>query len=554
MGIYDIFDIGRLGIKAQQTAIQVTSHNIANINTDGYSRQEVVFDEAAPVNGNPGQVGRGVNVASIRRKYDSFIEGQLLDSKQSFGNLELQKSALAKLETIFYDSQGTGINNLLDDFFKSFQDVSANPSGTPERISLLSKAGAFADTVNNTYSSLVQVQKDVNAQISQTVTNINNLTSQISDLNVKISEAENVGQNANDFRDKRGQLLNDLAKKINIQSYEGANGQISVIGAGSALLVDKGTSWNLGVKNNADNNGYYNVVYNPSGSNSADITNSISNGNLKGLITIRDTTTSGVIDKIDRFAASVANEINQVHRGGFGLDGSTGVNLFTPALEAGDAASVSAGSANSNKSNVNVSIDDPTKLTYQNYELTFSNGSYTIKNKTTNNLQSNVYSNPSVFTFEGLSFNITGTHADGDTFSISAHKDAAKNLKVALTTSETDKIAAATVSDSNRGDNRNAVAISQLQDKLTVDGNSSFNGYYSSIVGAIGADSQYASSSFAAQDFSMKQMKNMRESVSGVSLDEEMTNIMKFQRAYEASARLITVGDELLQTLIGMVK
>ncbi|MDD5434008.1 MAG: flagellar hook-associated protein FlgK [Nitrospira sp.] len=554
MGIYDIFDIGRLGIKAQQTAIQVTSHNIANINTDGYSRQEVVLDEAAPVNGDPGQVGRGVNVSGIRRKYDNFIEAQLLDSKQSYGNLDLQKSALAKLETMFYDSQGTGINNLLDDFFKAFQDVSSNPSGTPERISLLSKAGAFADTVNNTYSSLVQLQKDVNAQISQTVTDINSLTSNIADLNVKIGAAENIGQNANDLRDKRGQYLNDLAEKINIQFYEGSGGQISVIGAGSALLVDKGSSWNLGVTNNADNNGYYNVVCNPSGSNSTDITSSISNGKLKGLITIRDTTTSGVIDKLDRFAASVANEVNQLHRGGFGLDGSTGVNLFTPASEAGDAASVSAESANSNKSGVAVSIDDPSKLTYQNYELTFSSGSYIIKNKSTNNLQSNVYADPSVFTFEGLSFNITGAHADGDTFSISAHKEAAKNLTVALTTSETDKIAAATVSTNNRGDNGNAIAMSQLQDKLSIDGDSSFNGYYSSIVGAIGADSQYASSSFAAQDFSMKQIKNMRESVSGVSLDEEMTNIMKFQRAYEASARLITIGDELLQTLIGMVK
>lgn len=554
MGIYDIFDIGKRGIRAQQTAIQVTSHNITNINTEGYSRQEVIFDESSPVNGNPGQIGKGVNAASIIRKYDSFIEGQLLDSRKSFGNLDIQKSALSKLEAMFYDSQGTGINKLLDDFFKSFQDLSSNPSGTPERISLLSKAGALADTVNNTYSSLDQMQKDINTQIKQTVGNINSIASQISDLNVKICEAENTGQNANDLRDKRGQFLNDLADKIDMQFYEDNSGQVSVIAAGSAMLVEKGKSWNLDVESNADNNGYYNVVFDPTGDNSLDITDAISNGKLNGLITIRDTTITGIIDKVDRFAASVANEINQVHRGGYGLDGSTGVNLFTPGFEAGDAVSVSSMSANSNKNGVSVTIADPSELTYQNYELTFSSGSYIITNKSTNNLQSGVYSDPAAFTFEGLSFNITGAHADGDTFTISAHKDTAKNLEVALTTTETNKISAAAVSDNNRGDNRNAVAISQLQDKMTLDGTSTFSGYYSSIVGEIGSDSQYASNSYSAQDYSLKQLGNMRDSVSGVSLDEEMTNLLKFQRAYQASARLITIADDLLQTLIGMVK
>lgn len=554
MGIYDIFDIGKHGIRAQQTAIQVTSHNIANINTPGYSRQEVTFDEADPVNGNPGQIGKGVNAATIKRKYDSFIEGQLVDSRESFANLDVQKSALSKLETMFYDSQGTGINKLLQDFFKAFQDLSANPSGTPERISLLSKAEAFADTINSTSSNLNQLQKDMNTQINQTVTNINSLTSQIADLNVKISQAENGGQNANDFRDKRGSLLNDLSEKVDISFYEDTSGQVSIIGAGSALLVEKGKSWNLGVESNADNKGYYNIVFDPSGNNSVNITNSISSGKLKGLVTIRDNTTAGIIDKVDRLAAAVANEINQVHRGGFGLDGSTGSNLFTPAFEAGDAASVSAQSTNTNKTGVGVTINDPSLMTYQDYELTFSSGSYIITNKTTNELQSNVYADPSVVTFQGLSFNITGAHADGDIYTISAHKDAAKNLSVALSSSETDKIAAATVNTGNRGDNRNAVAIAQLQDKLSVDGTSTFNGYYSSIVGAVGADSQYVNSSFTAQDFSLKQMENMRESVSGVSLDEEMTNLMKYQRAYEASARLITVGDDMLQTLLGMLK
>lgn len=551
--INDIFDIGKLGLKAQQAAIQTTSHNIANVNTEGYSRQDVIFEETTPLNGSPGQVGTGVNVKAIQRKYDSFIEGQITDARESYGNLDVQRSSLSKIENLFYNSQGTGLNTLLDDFFNALQDLSANPSGTPERVVLLSKAGALADKINKAYSDLVQLQKDMNTQITQTVDDINGITSQIADLNKKISQAENIGQNANDYRDMRGRLLNDLAEKINIQSFEDGTGQITVIGAGSALLVERGNSWKLGVESNPDNNGYYNIVTNPSGSNSVNLINSISDGKLKGLLTIRDSTTSDVINKLDRFAAAIANEVNQVHRSGYGLDGSTGINFFTPAFEAGDSVSAAALSTNSGTGNVSVTINNPALLTYQDYELTFSGGNYTITNKSTNTSSTGAYTSPTTFTFEGLSVNITGTHAAGDTYTVSAYKDAAKNIQVAIAISDSDKIAAATASADNRGDNRNTLVIEQLQDKLAIDGTSSFNSYYGSLVGEIGANSQAANRTYTAQKFSLEQLGNMRESVSGVSLDEEMTNLMKFQRSYEASAKLITMSDELLKTILGLL-
>lgn len=552
--IYNIFDIGKLGIRTQQAAIQVTAHNIANVNTKGYTRQEVVFEETPPLDGNPGQLGTGVTVSAIQRKYDGFIDGQIIDSRESYGNLDMQGAALSKIENLLYDPQGTSINKLLDNFFMALQDLSANPSGTPERVALLAKAGALADAINNVYSNLVQLQKNMNKQIYQTVNNINSLTAQIADLNGKIAQAENAGQNANDYRDMRGRLLHDLAEKIDIQFFEDESGQVTVIGAGMALLVEKEDSRNLGVESNPDNHGYYNVVYNPTGSDSANLTERISNGSLKGLITIRDSTTVDVIDKIDRFSAALANEINQVHRGGYGLDGSTGTNFFTPAFEAGDEIFVAELSTNSGTGDVNATIDDPSQLTYHNYELTFSGGNYTITNKSTNTSQSGVYNSPTTFTFEGLSINITGSHDSGDTYTISAHRDTAKNIQVAIAISDSEQTAAATASANNRGDNRNALAIAQLQEKLSLDGTSNFNSYYSSIVGEIGANSQYVNNSYTAQKFSLEQLENMRESVSGVSLDEEMANLMKFQRAFEASARLIVIGDELLLTLLGLLR
>jgi len=551
--IYDIFDIGKLGIRAQQAAIQVTAHNISNVNTEGYTRQEVVFQETTPLDGSPGQLGTGVDVAAIQRKYDRFVEGQIIDSRKSYGSLNMQRTAISKVENLFNDSEGNGINQLLNNFFKAMQDLSANPSGTPERVALLSNAHALTDAINNTYSNLLQLQKDMDKQISHTVDDINTLTSQIADLNEKISQAENVGQNANDYRDMRARLLNALAEKIDIQFFEDDTGQVTVIGAGIALLVERNNSYNLGVENNPDNSGYYNIVYNPGGSNGTDLTGRISGGSLEGLILIRDSTTVDIIDKLDRISAALANEINQVHRSGYGLDGSTGVNLFSPSFEVGDEVSVVGLSTNNGTGDVNVTIADPSQLTYHNYELTFSGGNYTITNKTTNTSQSGTYTDPTVINFEGLSINISGIHANGDKYTISAHKDAAKNIGVSIAVGSSDKIAAATTMVDNRGDNRNALAMAQLQDKLSIDGTSTFNAYYASMVGEIGARSRYVTQSSAFQEFSLKQLENMRESVSGVSLDEEMANLIKFQRAFEASARLITISDELLQTLLGLL-
>ena len=557
--IYDIFNIGKHGMMAQQKAIQVTAHNLANVNTKGYSRQEVIFEEGMPLNSGPGQSGTGVNAATIQRKFDSFLEGQLTDSRETLGNLDVQKNAVSKIEDLFYESTGTGINELLSQFFNSMHDLSANPAGTAERSSIIFRADALSDTINSVYSSLEQVQKDMNSQVRQAVTDINNIASQIASINVEINRAEVNGQNANDFRDMRGRLLNELAEKIDIQYFEDNSGQITVIAGGMATIVEKGNSWALDTKSDPDNYGYYDVVYSPDSNNLLNLTDSISNGRIKGFLTIRDSETGDAMDELDRLAASIASEVNQAHRAGYGLDGSTGTSLFSPSFEAGDVLSQDVGSiralsTNTGTGNLTITIDDPSALKYNNYDLTFSGGNYTLVNKSTNASSTGVYSDPSSFTFEGLSVTISGSFATGDKYSISAHKNTAKDIRVAIGTSETDKIAAATAATDNRGDNRNSLAIAQLQDELTIDGNSSFGSYYGSIVGRIGVKAQSINNQYAAQEFSSEQLSNMRESVSGVSIDEEMANLMKYQHAYEASARLLSIGDELMQTLLDILR
>lgn len=551
--IYDIFNIGKLGIRAQQAAMQVTAHNIANVNTEGYTRQDVVFTETTPLNENPGQVGTGVQVSAITRKYDSFIEGQIIDGKEKYGNLDAQKAAFSKIESLFYSDKESSIGTLLDQFFEALQDLTVNPSGSPERITVISKAEVLTNAINDLHSNLVQVQKDTNTQISQTIDEINQLTSEIAELNDKIGQAEIAGQNANDYRDMRGRLIKDLAERIDISFFEDSTGQVTIISAGTALLVERNSSWNLQLTSNPDNSGYYNITYTNSSNTTSDITSDISEGKLKGLLEIRDTVVPDYIDKLDRYAAAFANEINQAHRNGYDLNGTNGRNLFTPNFEAGDSVYSKGLSSNTGSGSVAVTIDNPANLTYHNYELTFSSGNYTVTNKSTGNSTSGTYSDPTTVTFEGLSINITGTHDSGDKYIISAHKDTAKNISVAISSDNPDQIAAAEASSNNRDDNRNALTLVQLKDKLSIDGVSTFNSFFESIVGEIGADTQYINNSHTVQEFSLEQLNNMRESVSGVSLDEEMTNLLQLQSAFEASSKLIGISDELLQELLNMI-
>jgi flagellar hook-associated protein 1 FlgK len=312
---------------------------------------------------------------------------------------------------------------------------------------------------------LSQIQTDVNGEISQSVGEINQLTGQISALNEKIASVEVSGQNANDYRDMRGQLLQQLSGKIDVQYYEDNSGQLVITGAGSVNLVEGKISHDLSVSENSSNNGYYDVVYDTGSGTTLNITNRISGGALAGLIGLRDTTIPGIKSDLDQLAYGIVTDINTQHQAGYGLDASTGNNLF------------------------------------------------------------------------GV---------------LSSSQDAAMNMSVTLT--DIKKLAASSSIDGLPGDNSNALSLVQLQDQSTMSsGQFSFNSFYNDLAQRVGATSQSASRNLDAQNFTVQQMDTMRESVSGVSLDEEMSNLLKYQRAFEASAKLITIADDLLKTVIGMV-
>ncbi len=543
--IFGILNIGKLALSAEQKALSVTSQNIANVNTPGYARQEAVFETTVPLDGAPGQVGTGVRIGEVRRMIDLFIESQVTAGASNLGRLEVDQRTLSRIEALFSDAEGTGIGKTLSEFFAALQDLANHPQGAAERTALLEQSKTLAARFVSIDTEMRQIQKDLDGEIKGVIGDVNDLATRIADLNGEIARAELSGQKANDLRDERGRLLNDLSGKIEIQSFENDRGEVSVFIAGGKPLVESNNASLLRAVPNGDNNGFSGVVFD-SGGSTVDITASLAGGRLKGLVDLRDNTIPGYIDRLDQLAAGMVNEVNRQHRVGFGLDGSTGRDFFSPL-----APTVLGQSANTGVSTVTATVNDPSLLTFDSYRLTFAGGNYTVQNLRTGASATGVYADPTTVLFEGLQVNITGAPAAGDRFDLSAHQGTAGSMGVALT--DPNRVAASSSSAGVPGNNGNALLLAQLQEKgVTGFSGATVQEFYSRFVGEVGVRSQSAQRSLSAEKVIQEQLSNRREEVSGVSLDEEMANLIKFQRAFQAAARLITTADELFQTLLGM--
>jgi flagellar hook-associated protein 1 FlgK len=672
VGLSSLFDIARSALTTSQQALAVTGHNVANVNTPGYSRQEAVLTERPPVNGQPGMVGTGVTAASIRRYVDQFVNRQLTTAQQNLGRLALAKDELDRLQNVFGDSNGQGIAARLSDFFSGLQDVSTTPGESTARSVLLARAAQLASSLNQASTDLLTARQSLNFQVQQTVTEINSLARQIAELNGKIVSAEVTGQQANDLRDQRELIVNELAKRVDITTIESGTGSLSVFAARGQVLVESGSVRELVASEDPDNAGLLSVGYSTGGIRPLSIDSLISNGRLRSLLDIRDTTVRELKQSFDRIAATLANAVNQIHRAGFGLDGSTGLDFFNSLSVFSQAAAANGGTAASGSG----AIAANSLLTFHDYEIRFlSPTSYSIVDATTGRTvrgnytgtaitapsaanplaivtgtndtltvnvdgvasgtitlagasapglsyvsgealalevqtkinadaalraagktvtvtfdnttnrfvvtsndtsasssvsitggtaavalgfsggtstpASGTYTSPATLIFDGLSVTLTGAPASGDVFRVNSYDDAAKNLAVVLTNPLS--VAASSTRTGIPGNNANALALVALQQRQFAslqDG--TLHDAYRTTAANLGVLAQTADRDNEAQEILRDQIETIRAQVSGVSIDEEMVNLIKFQRGFEAASRLIKVTDEMLQTLLSL--
>jgi len=558
-GIYGVLNLAGNALLTQQKALNVTGNNIANVNTPGYSRQKLMLENKTPMQSSIGPMGNGVEAVSVERVYDRFLGVQINAESETLGRWEAQKDGLELAEVIFDESGEFGLSQSLSQFWGAWQDLTNDPSGYNERVVLQVKSEVMTGTFNRIYSDLQNAQHGFDTNIEGAVAEINQLSQQIAELNQKIIEVEASGYVANDYRDQRDLALKDLAGLIDINSFEDDSGRVSVsVGAGQTL-VENNTSRNLSTQVNGF--GFRDIAWVGQDGTTVNITSNISNGKLKGWLEARDVDNRGYLRQLDTLAEGLMERVNNFHQTGFGLDGSTGNDFFSGiATASGNMDSLLSISAEPGGSgNIRVTLVGGGTAGAETVTTDPVTGDIQIAIE--DGVSTGAQVAAALQAHSGIDTVVAA--APGAAWDLSAVTNttalvggsSARGLQVnSAVSNDLDLIAASSTGAGIPGNNSQAIAIANLQHALTMNGNSStFEGYYNSLVSKVGGNLQSAAAYFNHQSDMVVQLENRRESISGVSLDEEMINLVKFQTAYDAAAKLITTADELLQTVLNMV-
>jgi flagellar hook-associated protein 1 FlgK len=553
--IYNILNTAQEGLRSQLLAMEVTGHNIANVQTEGYSRQEVSFETTIPRFTETGRIGTGVRVGGIDRAHDAFLQLQIMGESDVLGKSRVKKEVYDQIEILLSENSGRSVNKSLSNFFSGIQDVASNPTSPAERSTLLAEGQELVSTFNNLGESLFQIQQNLNTAVSVDISKANNFIKEIAQLNEVIHANEPTTFSANDYRDQRDLKIKKLNEIIDLNYVDENNGQISLTRTDGTPLVLNSTAFTLVTSTNGNNKSFHDVIVQGPEGNDTNITSTINGGTLKGYLEMRDKIVEEVKDKLDRLAAAFVKEFNEIHQQGFGIDGSTGNNFFK-ALETTVLTNVN----NTGSAKLIATNGDPSNISVDKYEITITDSnSFTLKNLTTG-------SSSGTFTFQqGSSFNlangfvvaISGTPEVGDTFQLSASENAARNMSIGSgILSNSNKISAGL---NTRRDGGNALNLIKLQSQLVFDsvtldsagsGTFTFDEFYNSLVSTVGVQALSSQSTLKQQEGILRQLNIRREGISGVSIDEEMINMIKFQQAYNAAARLISIVDEMMENIM----
>ena len=451
-GLNTSMDIAVQALQAEQGALSVTSNNISNVNTPGYSRQVAVFDEAPTFQQGSETIGGGVTLQQFQSVRDQLLQLRLYEETQQQGNSQTQLNSLNQIEGIFSDPT-QGVGGALSAFFNSLNQLSTNPTDSSARQQVLTAANNLANSFHQAVSSLGTIQSGLDQSVPQTVDQINRLTSQIATLNGQVAQDQGLGQDPGTTQDQRDELIRQLSSLVNVSVTQTEHG-LTLTTANGVPLVVAGQSFAL--QSGTGSTGSQDVF----SAQGQDITSQIQGGKLGGTLQVRDQAIPQLLSQLNDLASQFATAFNTQHQAGFDLSGNAGQNFFTPLASATNAAA-----------NFGVAITDPSLI--------------------------------------------------------------------------------AASSDGSAGSNGNLTPLIALSNQQLPSGSTPV-GMYSNLVLQVGNLGANAQSDVNASNLSVQQITDQRSAVSGVSVDEESTNMINYQRAYEAAARVVTTVDEMTQTVLAM--
>ncbi|MGR9053200.1 MAG: flagellar hook-associated protein FlgK [Gammaproteobacteria bacterium] len=592
------------GLTASQLSLDTTGHNIANVNTEGYSRQRAELATNPPRFTGAGFIGTGVHVNDVTRSYDQFITHQLRSSTSTFNEVDQFHSLASRVDALLADP-GTGLSPAIKSFFDAVHEVADDPSSIPARQVMLSEAETLTQRFNGMNRSFEDLRSQVNNDLRLKVDDINSLSQTIADLNARIAAdtgRANGMQQPNDLLDQRDLALTKLSELVDVSVVPQKNGMLSVfIGQGQALVLDTHASALTATVSEFDPRQTSIAIV--TSASEQDITGQISGGSLAGALRFIDEVLNPAQQKLGQVAAGLAMEVNAVHESGFDLDGLQGQALFNftdPEIP------VVASPDNTGNAAVTAIFQDPNtvpdaakNLDYSDFRLEYVNAGGGVDYTLTRLRDNQVINLTAVETLPGSNiFNLTfatnqpaGTDVTalpgfeisvdlnaaainvGDQFLTRPTFSAAQKIGVniddprqiaAATNVEVDPITGDPVLDAFGnpvliagplpGDNRNTLKLADLEVKSALlSGKASFHDAYGQIVSGVGTQTRAAEQSVTAQETLLTQAQAARENLAGVNLDEEAANLIKFQQSYQAAAQVVSVSSELFDTLLGAV-
>ncbi|PWK49181.1 flagellar hook-associated protein FlgK [Pleionea mediterranea] len=654
----NFLNVGVSGLLSNQAALNTVSHNIANANTEGYSRQVTEIDTRLPQFLGGNYVGTGAQVDAIKRVFNSSVANELTANTSVFNQLETYLDQASRVDSMVADAS-TGLNQALQNFFSAVQTVSNDPTSIASRQVMLSQGELLSDRFKTLTEQFDTQTRSLNLALETSAEEISALGQSIADINVKIAAASGGGQGTpNDLLDERERLINDLAELVDVKPLRLDDGTMSIfIGSGQALVVGATANKISAVPRPNDPKNMSLVLQ--TGSASIPITESIKGGKMGGLLRFREEILEPAYNVLGRVALAVSDSVNSQSQLGMDLNNQLGSNFFNDINDiAAMQRRVVAGSGNTGTASIAVQIDDVNALGNDNYQLSLQGGTYTLTNQTTNSVVASFAppgATPTTVAVpsEGISIVFeAGAAANGDEFSLFPTRNGAAEIGMNITNPSqiaaalpvaanenqsnigTGNVSSVTVSDTTTpqftnvpgdldpplifefvgpnsfnvrdantnavitgpvggyvpnqqndmmalaglnhgyevtlngapqsgdtfnisyntngfGDNRNSLLIGDLQQQDTLDnGTSNFQEAFGRLVSDVGTRTQESRINLSASESILNQVKERRESISGVNLDEEAAKLIKFEQAYQASAQIIQVARTLFQTVL----
>ncbi len=639
----DILRLGSNTLSSLQQAMTTTGHNIANVNTEGYSRQAVQFETQDYARYGFGFVGSGSRISSVDRSYNEFLTSQV----QSFTSSQSQQNTFvqfaSRVDNLLANTE-TSLNTSMQQFFGAMADVAASPSTLPERQALIGEANNLVDKQRAFYNMLQDLNTEVNSAMGLAVNDINNLAKGISELNKQITSETSAGRRTlpNDLLDQHDKLIRQMSEKIGVTVNEQSDGSVNVfVGKGQPVVVGSQVT-ELQTETNAYDSSHLEVGIAGQVSNNG-TSKFVTGGELQGLIDFRNRVLVPAQSQLGLVSMGLSESLNGQHLTGMDLNSELGGLMFNQ-----NSISVIDRSTNAGTADPSVSLDDYTEVRPSEYNLAYDGIQWHLTRMSDNTSVSGA----GPLSLDGMTVDVSvGTPSTGDSFRFNPAREAGAGFDfvindprkiaaaspisvienvantgtasvsdiqvdatntlpfassvvvtfnpdamgagvpgfdvtggpgglgpyaydpatesdgktitlgttgVSFTAAETPQAGDSFTIENNfgaTGDNNNALSMSELQHQpLLAGGADTFQETYGGMVAQVGSLQRQGQANLDLETSLLQQAESYKDSVTGVNLDEEAANLMRYQQSYQAAAQLVKISEEMFQTLMNSLR